>query len=218
MDVGAPCCKCYVPCFAHSEAKYHSHEVTVFTPWHPRCKHYFFAIAWLSENFSFYYDVEVILSENYALLQNLFQFLASSYCTCAFSHCSTFSAMHQGDTALAVLRRDAFRGIALECAEYGIKLGTQSQIFEMHECSPWSSQFIVAFIRFTRRQLLFQSICKRQDICPLANSAHKLQYMTSGPGVHWSVCAISVATGARYACDGASFLQRLHCTYIVSVP
>jgi hypothetical protein len=130
MDVGAPCCKCYVPCFAHSEAKYHSHEVTVFTPWHPRCKHYFFAIAWLSENFSCYYDVEVILSENYAVLQNLFQFLASSYCTCAFSHCSTFCDMHQGDTALAVLRRDAFRGIESECAEYGIKLGTQSQILK----------------------------------------------------------------------------------------
>jgi hypothetical protein len=135
--------------------------------WKPRCKHYF-AAAGLSGNFSCYYDFEMILTENYSLLQNLFQFLASSCCTCSLSHWSTFCAMHQGVINIAVLRSDAFKGITSE-----------------------------------RQLFVFQSIRKCQDFCPLVFSAHKLQYTTWDPGIHLSVCAISVAIGAKYAYDGA---------------
>jgi hypothetical protein len=65
--------------------------------WHPSCKHYF-AIAQIS----------------YVLVQNSFQFFASSCCTCSVSHWSTFCSMHQGDTTIAVLRRGAFKGITSE--------------------------------------------------------------------------------------------------------
>jgi hypothetical protein len=136
--------------------------------WKPRCKHYF-AVAGLSGNFSCYYDFEMILTENYSLLQNLFQFLASSCCTCSLSHWSTFCAMHQ-------------------------EITSERQLF------------------------VFQSIRKCQDFCPLVFSTHKLQYTTWDPGIHLSVCAISVATGARYAYDGAPLWRRLHFTYIVLIP
>lgn len=178
--------------------------------WNPSCKHYF-AITQLSENFSCYYDVELIQSSNYVLVQNSLQFLASGG-TCSFGHCSNLCTMHQGDTALARIRRDAFRGITSDCTEYAIKMAPRSQVLGIQDVYSWTS---VAFLLFRRIQLwVLQSICNGQDFCSLAISAIYLQHMTWDPGVHSSVCARLVKVTparARDTSDNASFLSTSHC-------
>jgi hypothetical protein len=94
---------------------------------------------------------------------------------------------------MAVLRRDAYKISASECAEYDIKLGTRYQILGIKECYSWTSQFIAALFLFTGRQLLVSKsiyICK--DFCPLAISANILQYRPWDLGVGSSVCGILI--------------------------
>lgn len=181
--------------------------------WNPSCKHYF-AITQLSENFSCYYDVQLIQSRNYVRVQNSLQFLASGG-TCSVGCCNNLCTMHQGDTALARIRRDAFKGIASDCTEYAIKMAPRSQVLGIQDVYLWTSQFVVAFLLFRGIQLwVLQSICNGQDFCSLAISAINLQHMTWDPGVHSSVCARLVkVTPARAmdTSDNASFLSRSHC-------
>lgn len=146
-------------------------------------------------------------------VENSFQFLAAGG-TCSFSSCSNLCTVHQRDTAMAPIRIDAFKGIASDFTEYGIKIDHRSQVLGILEGYP-TSQFVVVFVLFRGRQLLvFPSICKGQDFCSLAISANKLQHMTWNPGVHLSVSTRSVkvtAAGARDICDNASFLRRSYC-------
>jgi hypothetical protein len=188
--------------------------------WHPSCKHYF-AIIQLSGHFSCYYDVELIQSRNYVLVQNSLQLLAASG-TCSFGHWSNLRTMHQGDTAMARVRRDAFKGIASDCTEYAIIMAPRSQVLGVQDGYSWTSQFAVAFLLIRGIQLLvFQSISNSQDFCSLAISEINLQHMTWDPGVHSSVCARLVKVTparARDTSDNASFLPGTHCiisSYIV---
>jgi hypothetical protein len=130
--------------------------------------------------------------------------------------------MHQGDTALARIRRDVFKGITSDCTEYAIKMTPRSQVLGIQDVYSRTSQFVVAFLLFTGIQLwVLQSICNGQDLCSLDISAISLQHMTWDPGVHSSVCARVVKVTparARDTSDNAPFLSRSHCiisSYII---
>jgi hypothetical protein len=150
--------------------------------WHPSCKHYF-AIIHLSDHFSFYYDVELIHSRNYVMVQNSLQLLAASG-TFSFGHCSNLCTMHQGDTTMARVRRDAFKGITSDCTKYAIKMAPRSQVLGVQGGYSWTSEFTIAFLLIRGIQLLvFPSICNGQDFFSLAISEINLQHMTWDSGL-----------------------------------